>query len=367
VPSPVPDVGERRAARRDLHVLGLLEPRVLVAVVLERLPVGTERQQLAVFARQAEQRAGLLAISLVVDIRIRARFDEHRPEVIVDHVGRHRAGADRAADEAAHEILGVIQHELVARLGRNRGKGRERIGALGLAVNRQRAGRPRRGEEQLVVTLEPRIVERIDDVVLLDDALGHQPEAVIERRAVRARIVVGRHRRDRIERLAAGRARAQHFEEMRRLAVAVVVLKINVRDEQMLVQVTRHQLFARAGAIQVGFPIADRFELGVVGFDRRRLDHCTLSQPGVDGVELGVAEACDRVGHALVGMLFRELVELLDRRAFIGMRKAHRRAVRQTAVRLPAMRFAERDHVAEQRGLQHRHLVVGAGVMLGLR
>ncbi len=107
---------------------------VLVALHAIGLP---ERQQVAHFVelpRHGQQRCGLLTKAPIGDIEIVLRVLEEHPEVVADDISGDLASADRAANEGAHEVLSVIQHELVSRLGRNRLEGLERIGPVIRAI-----------------------------------------------------------------------------------------------------------------------------------------------------------------------------------------------------------------------------------------
>ena len=72
--------------------------------------------------------------------------EESDPEAILDHVQRDLAAADRALDEAHDGELGLVEHEAVARVDRQRREGLERVGRRVGAVAGQaldRVGRRR--------------------------------------------------------------------------------------------------------------------------------------------------------------------------------------------------------------------------------
>src|SRR5690606_33700978 len=112
--------------------------------------------------------------------------------------------AYRATDEGTHEVLGVIQHELVTRYRRDRLKGFEGVGPVAWAVARQRGRVPVPRIEQLLHALELLRPHRVGDVGLVHDHALHRGQAIIE---VGTGRVIGATRGNDVDRLAAGRAR----------------------------------------------------------------------------------------------------------------------------------------------------------------
>src|SRR5690606_22465558 len=143
--------------------------------------------------------------------------------------GRDLPPAHRAADESTYEVLGVIQHELVARLRRNRPEGLEGVGPVVGAIAGYRLDRPLTFEEQFAHPLQLCGAERISDVGLVDDGPGDRPDPIEKRRS---RILVRQPRGDRVHRLSARRPRANQLEEVPWLAP----FEMQMREKQMLVQ-----------------------------------------------------------------------------------------------------------------------------------
>ena len=157
------------------------------------------------------------------------RFLEQRPEVVPDHVRGNLPAAHRPANKGAHKILGVIEHELITRHGRDRFKGFKRVGAAARPVTRQRSGMPVAAVEQLLDPLELLLAHRVSDVGFVHDHALYRHQPVIERGA---RIIIWTAGSDQINRLTARRARTHPLEEMPRHAV----VKIRMGKEQVFEQ-----------------------------------------------------------------------------------------------------------------------------------
>ena len=193
----------RPAGRRRFGIGVAAQLLILVALVPVGLPQPQQVADLVELPGHGQQRRGLGTIAGIGDVEVVARVLEHRPEVVADHVGGDLPAAHRPADKGAHEVLGVIQHELVARLGRNRLEGLEGVGAALRAVTGYRIHCPVAGVEQLAHPLQLLRAERIGDMGLVHDDALDRPQPVVH---LGARVVIGPARGNRVDRLAAGRA-----------------------------------------------------------------------------------------------------------------------------------------------------------------
>ena len=227
----------RPARRRRIGVAVAAQGFVLVALVAVVVPQAQDAADVVVLPRHRQQRRGLAAIVRVGDVEVVLRRLEQRPEVVADHVRGDLPTAHRAANKGAHEVFGVIEHELITRLGRDRFEGGERIGPAFRAVTRQGVDLPVAAVEQAFDPRHLRRAQRIGDVGLVHDHALHRPQAVIH---LSARIVIRATGVDQVDRLAGRRARTHPLEEMPRLAV----LEIDVREKPVLEQPAPHQAFA---------------------------------------------------------------------------------------------------------------------------
>ena len=164
-------------------------PKLLVAIALAAVGI-PERQQVTQFVElpgHCKQGCRALAKALVGHIEVTFRGLEEHPEVVADHIGRNLPAAHRATDEGSHEVLGVIEHELVARTGRNRCECQERVGPVPGTIPRQLRKRPAIVEKKLANPGELAIAQRIGDVRLVDDHIVDRPQPVEE---LGARVIV---------------------------------------------------------------------------------------------------------------------------------------------------------------------------------
>ena len=253
------------------------------------------------------------------------RLLEQRPEVVTNHVRGDLTAAHRAANEGADEILGVIQHELIARYRRDCLKRLERVGAVAWTIARQRSRVPVAAVEQLFDTFELLRPHRVGDVGLVyDDALyGHQP--VVE---VGARRIVGPTRGNQVNGLATGCTGTYPLEEVPRLPAN----KVNVCQKQVFIQPTAYQRFGRTRAVEQRFPFLDLCRLLGAGLDRVVLNWRARRQPTLQGLVLGIGQAGDRQRHALTGMRLGIGVELAGQRADIFPVQAQHDVFRQLGV-----------------------------------
>ncbi|MNO85176.1 hypothetical protein D3C76_765410 [compost metagenome] len=273
------------------------------------------------------------------------RVLEEHPEVVANHVGGDLPATDRSTDEGADEVLGVVQHELVTRLRRDRGEGFERVGAMLQAVARHLVGLPRAAKEQLAGMVQLRRVERIGDVGLVHDHALDRPQAIVEGTAG---IVVRPARGDGIDRLAAGRARAHQLEEVPRLSPFG---EVQVRQEQVLVQPARHQPLAGARPVEEGFPLGDLQRLRGTRLQRLLVHRRALRQPLSEGRVFLLGEAADGERHADPRVLPDEFVDAVRRGTLVSAVDRKVEPLGNLRVGLQRMRVAQVDHPRHQRRL----------------
>ncbi|MNC27324.1 hypothetical protein D3C75_754930 [compost metagenome] len=140
-----------------------------------------------------------------------------------------------------------------------------------------------------------------------------------------------------------------------------------MRDEQVLIEPARHQLLARAGAIEQRLPLGDLRRLGGIGEHRLAIQPRPLGQPAAQGSVLGIAQPADREGHARTGIAAGEVVELLGRRALVVAVDADIQVIRQPGARHGRMGATQLEHARHQRGIaasQHRMEAAGAPALL---
>ncbi len=272
------------------------------------------------------------------------RLLEQRPEVVADHVGGNLPTAYRATDEGAHEVLGVIQHELVARHCRDRFEGFERVGPVARAVAWQRGGMPVAGVEQLLDPLELLRPHRIGDVRLVHDHALHRDQPVVE---VGARRVVGAARGDQVDRLTARCTRTHPLEEVALLATN----EIDVRQEQVLVQPAADQRLGGTRAVEQLFPVGNLLGFGRAWLDRLVLDGCTGGQPVAHGVVFLVGQAGHRQWHAFLGVSAGIGIELMRQRAHVVAVQAQDDFLGQLGIGRERGLVPQLEHARHQRGL----------------
>ena len=160
------------------------------------------------------------------------RSEERDPELVVDHVHRHLAAADRTADEGVDEEVCIVEQELVAAARGNLVEGDEGVGGDVGRVAREVRWLPGACQEEPAEPLDTRRRERVDHVRLHDDRRIDGAQPVPE---YAARVVVRANGRDLVDGPAGRRAGAHHAKE-RTLRQAV---EHEVRDEPVLVQIAR--------------------------------------------------------------------------------------------------------------------------------
>src|SRR5690606_24943576 len=121
--------------------------------------------------------------------------------------------------EGAHEVFGVIKHELITRLCRDRGEGFERVGTTLRAITRYRVECPVLAEEQRLDPCQLVLAQGIGDMRLVHDYPLNRPQAVVE---LGTGIVVRATGGDGIDGLAARGTGAHDLEKMPWLAVPEV-------------------------------------------------------------------------------------------------------------------------------------------------
>ena len=238
------------------------------------------------------------------------RIKEDNPELVLDHVQRHLAAAHRALDETLDEELRIVEQEGVARFHRYRGEGLDRIRGDGRVVGRQANHIIVRLDEQLFVSLHTLVGQLVHEMGLGNDAALVACDAVVHR----ARwIAIRTPRRYDFDRLARRRGRAHQAVKLAR----VRGVKMQVRLEQVFIQVTPDEPFLVAGAVQKRLPLPDlaggdlRWRLV---FGHRRALREPVHQRGV----FLPVEVRHRIGHAAPGMSGRVIVEFVDARAGLG-------------------------------------------------
>ena len=355
-----------RPIRRQVAVAIAAQLLVLVALVTVGAPHAPEVAEVVELAGHGQQRRRLTTVIRVGDVLVMLRILKEHPELIADHVGGDLSATHRSADKGAHEILGVIQHELVARPGRNRLEGLEGIGAPTHAVARQLLKVPVLGEEQRLHPRQPGRAERIGEVRLVHDHVRHRAQAVID---VGARIVVGAARGDRIDRLPARRARTHQRVEMPRFAA----LEIQMRKEQVLVQPAADQLFAQAVAVEEAFPVGDLRAFGCAGLQGPAVQRRALRQPALQGGMLVLAQPGHCEWHAAMRIGLGVGSELVRQWALVVTIDADIQRIGQPGIgrqRLAAAQFQHPRHQRRLSGrpLQHRikALAPPGGLALGI-
>ncbi len=252
----------RGLARIGIHA------QLFVVVALDPVAL-PERKQVAHFIElpgHRQQRRGLFAIAPVGNVQIVLRVLEEHPEVVANHVRGDLPAAHRPADKGADEILGVIQHELVPRLGRNSLESLERIGSVICAVTGDGIHRRVTAEEQRTDPRQLRSAEWIGDMSLVHDHVGNRSQAIAE---PGTRIIVRPSRRNGVDRLATGRARTHQLVE----TTASLPFEVQMRDEKVLIQPAANQIAACTGSVEQAFPLVDLHGLGCRRLGRRtRLD-----------------------------------------------------------------------------------------------
>ncbi|SVJ63258.1 Uncharacterised protein [Klebsiella pneumoniae] len=339
VPDRVP--GRRRRVGVDV----LAQVFVLVALVPVGAPQAEQVLQLVDLPRQGQQRLALRAEVGVGDEQVLLGVLEYHPEVVADHVGGDLSTAHRPADEGTGEVFGVVQHELVARPWRDRGEGGERVGTALHAVAGNLVGVPLGAEEQLLDAFQLLRRQRIGDVRLVYDHALDRPEAVIE--AV-ARIVVGTPGRDRVDRLAAGRARTHQLEEV---AGRALLREIQVRQEQVLVEPARDQALLGPRLVEETLPAGHLARLGGGRPQRLLVDRGARGQPLLQGGVFVVAQPGHRERHAGTWVLADERIDAGRRRALVGAVDRNVQAFGDLRIRLQRLAVAKLEHPRHQCGL----------------
>ncbi len=98
------------------------------------------------------------------------RILEHNPEMIVNHIERHLATADRSPDEGHDDVMDIIEKKLITGTGRDLFKGSKGVGAQFFVItNPVGFLQPFRFDEYFLEALELCIVHDKDHVGLVDD------------------------------------------------------------------------------------------------------------------------------------------------------------------------------------------------------
>ncbi|MNC24449.1 hypothetical protein D3C75_725040 [compost metagenome] len=185
---------------------------------------------------------------------------------------------------------------------------------------------------------------RVGDVRLVHDHALHRDQPVVE---VGARRVVGAARGDQVDRLAAGRARAHPLEEV----PALTAHKMDVGQEQMLIEPAADQGLGRTRAVEQRFPVGDLRSLGGAWPDRLVLHRGTGGKPALQRLVLGRGKAGDRQWHALLGVGTGVGVELARQRAHVVAVQAQDDFLGQLGVGRERGLVPQLEHARHQRGL----------------
>lgn len=180
--------------------------------------------------------------------------------------------------------------------------------------------------------------------LVYDHALD-RPEAVIE--AV-ARIVVGTPGRDRVDRLAAGRARTHQLEEV---AGRALLREIQVRQEQVLVEPARDQALLGPRLVEETLPAGHLARLGGGRPQRLLVDRGARGQPLLQGGVFVVAQPGHRERHAGTWVLADERIDAGRRRALVGAVDRNVQAFGDLRIRLQRLAVAKLEHPRHQCGL----------------
>ncbi|MNK86742.1 hypothetical protein D3C87_1066600 [compost metagenome] len=277
---------------------------------------------------------------------------EQRPEIIADHVRGDLTTTHWPTDKGAHKVLGVIEHELIARLGRNRFEGGERVGPALWPIARQRIDLPVAAVEQALDPRQLRRTQRIGDVGLVHDHTLHRPQAIVK---LRARIIVRATGVDQVNRLAGRGARTHPLEEMPRLAI----LEVEMGEKPVLVQPAPHQTFPGARRIEQVFPLHHLQGFPGAGRQRLLIDRRAGRQPALQRLVLLVGQAGHRQRHALLRMLGGITVELRGHGTHVFPVQAQDDVLRQLRIRLQRSFVAKLQHPRHQcslaaLGIEHR-------------
>ena len=342
----------RPARRRQVCIVVTAQGFVLVALVAIGQPQAQHTAHVVILPGHGQQRRGLAAITRIGDVQIVVGVLEQRPEVIADHVRSDLPTAHRPANEGTHEVLSVIEHELVTRFSRDGFECRERVGAAAGAVAWQGRDLPVGGVEQCLDPRHLRRAEGVSDVGFMHDHALHRPQAVVH---LGAGVVVGATGGDQVNRLATGRTRTHPLEVMPRLAV----LEIDMRQEQMLEQPARHQAFPGARLVEQVFPLLhlQRFP----GARRQALlvNRRAGGQPALQSLVLLIGQAGDRQRHAFLGVSAGIGIELAGRCAHIFAVEPQHNVVGQLGIGRQRRVVPQLQHARHQRslaalGVQHR-------------
>jgi len=318
------------------------------------------------------QRFGLAPQHVAADrLGVGPGVDENHPELVLDHVDRHLAAAHRALDEVHDEELRFVEQEAVAPVERQLGEGREGVARHLRRIRRQRGNTDPVAQEPAPEVVHARGAQRVGHVGLGQDrfALGLEPVP----HARDPGVVVRPARGDQAQRLTRRRARAHDAKG----TVRGIGLEMQVRQEQVLVQVAAHQPLLVRRPVEEGLP-----GLHLLALHRRQRQLAFVGraglQPAREGVELARVQPGQAVGHAGQRRMARIGLELLDARA--GHRPAQRkietvaehRAGRQRVLLLEPQRLVQQ--AARELGfgcgralVEHREETLGAPLRGPLR
>ena len=316
------------------------------------MPQGNHAANVVDLPGHGQQGCCQATVHRIGDITVAGRFLEHGPEIVADYIGGDLPTAHRPADKGAHEVFGVIEHELIARDRRDGFKGFKRVGPPAWPVARQLGGMPVTAVEQL---LDPRQFvrpHRVGDVGFMHDHALHWLQAIVKRRA---RVIVGAARGNQVDRLAAGRARTHPLEIMPRHTV----VKIGMGEEQVLVQPARHQGFGGTRAVEQFLPLGNLRGLDRSGLDGVLINFRALGQPGLHSAVLLVGQAGHGQRHTLFGMALGIGIELAGRRADVLAVQAQDDFFGQFGIRgqrraVPQLQHARHQGRLRALGVEHR-------------
>lgn len=208
------------------------------------------------------------------DRRVARRRKEENEEVLVDRIERHLPLAHRPVNERPHMVLGVVEHELVARARGDCRKRDERVRGDTPVVRRESRrwiGPCYVGKVEAPQARELRVVEDAWHVRLLDDGLGDASQPVVH--LPRTRVVVRPHRRDLGD--VSGRRGARPHEPE---PFVRSLRQREVGQKQVLLDVPRHEPRSRFRRVEKSFPALDPgpFRFAFLRFRARHIHAATL-------------------------------------------------------------------------------------------
>ncbi len=268
------------------------------------LAPGTDDRCIAPLPRRQGEQARFARLELAgLVLKIRVGQEKH-PEAILDHVKRHLATTDRAFDEIHDRELRLVEHELIARRGRQRAESQEGIGSLLQFVRGKLVHRVIGLEEQLPPAhhaLEP---ERVGQMRLVDNGFSFTIKPVVH--ALDAGVVIRPSTGNEVDGLPRRRPGAHQTEVVMRR----IVVEVEVRQEKVFVDVAAGQALLERVAIQEGFPVGDLL-LDSCRHRWQPFERRPQLQPASQGGHLGRVQARQTEGHSPQGVLALELRVLI--------------------------------------------------------